>query len=157
MYEELIKALRHCVLQNPCDGCPFYSGMDKQTEQCATMNLLAADAIEELSKSLDAVNDAHNEGYDVGYWAGRRDYEPKWIKFTKRPLDEEEQAEHPEWCYILDCPLPDDGDEVLVSDGVRVWTDIFNNEGDDGCYFDGGGDLEYLWWMPTPKPPKEET
>lgn len=82
-YDKLVKALRHCVLQNPCDGCPFYAGMDRPTEQCASMNWLAADAIEELSKALDAVNDAHNEGYDVGYWAGRRDYEPKWIPVTE--------------------------------------------------------------------------
>lgn len=49
----------------------------------------AADAIEELQeelqKALDALNDAHNEGFDVGYWAGRRDYEPKWISVTEPP------------------------------------------------------------------------
>ena len=44
----------------------------------------AADAIEELNKCLDGVNDAHNEGFDVGYFAGRRDYEPQWIPVTER-------------------------------------------------------------------------
>ena len=89
----------------------------------------AADVIEELSK-------------------------PQWIKFTTRPLDEEEKKENPEWCYILDCELPDDGQEILISNGRWVTVDTFFS--DDGCYLDSNGDLEGLWWMPLPEPPKEE-
>ena len=33
------------------------------------------------------LNEAHNEGYDVGYWAGRRDYEQKWIPVSERLPD----------------------------------------------------------------------
>ncbi len=43
----------------------------------------------------EKINEAHNEGYDVGYWAGRRDYEPKWIPVTER--------------------LPEDGEKVLAT------------------------------------------
>lgn len=25
--------------------------------------------------------------------------------------------------YYLDCPMPEDGEEIIVTDGKRVWTD----------------------------------
>ena len=77
--------------------------------------------------------------------------EPKteWIPFTKRPLTDEEKEEYPDWVYILDCPLPDDGQEILLSNGKYVWTDTFFNDG--GCYLDGGDDIdEGMAWMPMP-------
>ena len=89
----------------------------------------AADTIEELSKS-------------------------RWEKFVLRPLTEEEQREHPDWCYILDCHTPDDGQEILVSDGRYVWTDTFYQ--DEECYLDSGAELESCWWQPMPQPPTEE-
>lgn len=70
-YEELVDRLR--------------SVKDTWQSEEEQWMLDAADAIEELQKALDAVNDAHNEGYDVGYWAGRRDYEPKWISVEEPP------------------------------------------------------------------------
>lgn len=82
--------------------------------------------------------------------------ETKWTQFTSRELTEEEQKEYPEWCWILDCETPDDGQEILVSDGRRVWVDCYCNEGDDGVYLDGGCDVLGLWWMPLPDPPKAE-
>lgn len=43
----------------------------------------AIDALQEQVRMLDKHDtDLHNEGYDVGYYAGRRDWEPKqgkWI------------------------------------------------------------------------------
>ena len=116
MYEVLIAHLRECAKLDASNNT--------YTE--------AADAIEELSKALDAVNDAHNEGYDVGYWAGRRDYEPKWIPVTER--------------------LPSE-------DGFTL---IFTAHGHAGvCYFTNGWWGGYdkggvTHWMPLPEPPKEE-
>ena len=69
MYDELVKALRGCVLSKPCNGCP-YNDPNGPSEKCATMNIAAADAIEELSK-------------------------PKWIPVTER-LPEEYKNE---LCY----------------------------------------------------------
>ena len=77
----------------------------------------------------------------------------QWIKFITRPLTEEEKEEHPEWACILDCKLPDDGQDILVSNGRWVTVDTFFS--DDGCYLDSNGDLEGLWWMRLPEPPKE--
>ena len=51
MYDELVKALRGCVLSKPCNGCPYYDSKG-MTEKCATMNIAAADAIEELQKRV---------------------------------------------------------------------------------------------------------
>ena len=100
-----------------------------KNEENIRLFLAAADAIEELIK-------------------------PQWIKFTKRPLEPDEQEEHPEWCYILDCEMPDDMQEILVSDGKLVWTDTYFDDYDE-CYLDGGADLDGLWWMPMPEPPGE--
>lgn len=83
--------------------------------------------------------------------------EPKteWIPFTKRPLTDEEKEEYPDWIYIFDCPLPDDEEEILLSNGKHVWTDTFIADGE--CYLDGGDDIdEGMAWMPLPEPYKED-
>lgn len=54
-----------------------------------------------------------------------KEQEPQWTPITFRPLTEEEKAEHPDWCYIIDGPTPDDGEEILVSDGRYVWADAW--------------------------------
>ena len=48
MFDELVKVLRGCVLSKPCEGCPYYDP-NGPTEKCATLNIAAADAIEELT------------------------------------------------------------------------------------------------------------
>ena len=79
----------------------------------------------------------------------------EWIPFTKRPLTDEEKQEYPDWAYIFDCPLPDDEEEILLSNGKHVWMDTFINDGE--CYLDGGDDIdEGMAWMPLPEPYKEE-
>lgn len=95
MYEGIVKRLKelqaiteHCAEQS-CDECENRELCDKYDNKTLSGTYKeAADAVEELSKTLDGVphvvNDAHNEGYDVGYWAGRRDYEPKWVPVTER-------------------------------------------------------------------------
>lgn len=78
----------------------------------------------------------------------------RWIPFTKRDLTVEEREEHPEWCYIMECPLPDDGQEILVSNDRFVWVDTFYV--DDGCYLDSDSEFEGCAWMPLPDPWKGE-
>lgn len=48
MYNELVYALRNCVMSKPCDGCPYYD-KNGPTKQCAEMNIAAADTIEKLT------------------------------------------------------------------------------------------------------------
>ena len=84
----------------------------------------------------------------------------KWIPLTKRPMTEEEREECEELTgitetMILNCPLPEDGQEVLVCYGSYVYTDIFHN--DDSCYFEEVDIDEAEAWMPLPLPYKTES
>lgn len=112
-------------------------------------NLQSADN-DSLYKKL---NEAHNEGYDVGYWAGRRDYEQKWIPCSKR--------------------LPGESGRYLVTRGLNACGSLWNR-----IYIANYSDLmgiksERIWWqgnvgksdferlddvlawMPLPKPYEE--
>lgn len=83
--------------------------------------------------------------------------EQGWIPFTRRPMTEEEQKDYPNCTFMFDCVLPDDGDEILVSNGRFVWMDVFCND-IDGCYLDSGDDIdEDMAWMPLPKPYRDES
>ena len=73
MYDELVKVLRRCVLSEPCECCPYYDPHGP-TEKCATLNIAAADAIEEL---ICEVADEHNARLD----AEERQH---WIPVTER-------------------------------------------------------------------------
>ena len=67
IYNELVKRLRR------------YVEIERSEHHGADLEAEAADAIEELSRQLDTVNDARNEGFDLGYWAARRDFEQCWL------------------------------------------------------------------------------
>lgn len=102
----------------------------------------AANAIEEMQKALDAVNDAHNEGFDVGYWAGRRDYEPKWIPVTERL---------PEPFVSVLVYMPLEAPFETVREGFLTKSGFWH-----AALFDSVSN-EVTYWMPLPEPPKEET
>ena len=78
----------------------------------------------------------------------------RWRKFEFREPTEEEKADHPDWGYVME-NVPDDGEEILVSNGIYVWKDEFCDDGVE-CYLDSGRDMEDCWWMPMPQPPKGE-
>lgn len=89
---------------------------------------------------------------------------PKWIPIKIRPLTNKEKEEYADLGYsedsinfMYDCPLPEDGEEVLITtryDEVR--TDTFYR--DDGCYFETYYDEDDIKaWMPLPKPYKAES
>lgn len=71
----------------------------------------------------------------------------EWIKFT---VEKDENG-----VEMYSSPIPDDEQEILVSDGEIIWLDIFINEG-EGCYFDSGEEIvpNVTHWMPLPNPPK---
>ena len=111
----------------------------------------------------DAINDAHNEGYDVGYWAGRRDYEPKWIPVTERlPIKEFEDGRKNRTVYdIYPCLVTR---YSTHTDEPRTRTYVCKSyfDGEDfmlhgGYAPDEGSDTENtLAWMPLPEPWKGE-
>lgn len=92
----------------------------------------------------------------------------KWIPITTRKTTREENEKlakkygfDPEeledsWCYT--CPLPEDGQEVLVT--TRVWgyvvIDKFYIDEDGASYFEDHDDEDdLLAWMPLPEPYKD--
>ena len=84
----------------------------------------------------------------------------QWIPFKTRPLTEEEKEEHPEWDFILDCPLPDDGQRILVNIQYKGHEAVQLDEyyDDDGSYLDSGYEIgtEANAWKPLPEPWKGE-
>ena len=90
--------------------------------------------------------------------------ERKWIPVKYRPMDEEEReywleqfgydVEYDE-DIMFDCPMPDDGQEILVS--YKSWVSQDRCEIDDGYGLEGNGDWEGVTaWMPLPEPYKGE-
>lgn len=87
----------------------------------------------------------------------------RWIPIKTRPMTEEEKEHFFEYLdsrcddtyTILDCPLPDDGQEVILSVNDYVSTDIFCRDSADGCYFESYDIDDVDAWMPLPQPYKE--
>lgn len=129
MYDELVKALRGCVLSKPCDGCPYYDKTGP-TEKCATMNIAAADAIEELSK-------------------------PRWIPVKER-LPELHDAEYLDEVtgelirYKESKPIM-----IWLEKGGFMDIGIYEKSDavDDFCY--QGVPATVTYWQPLLEPPKE--
>jgi len=95
-------------------------------------------------ESIEALM-AEGEIYDIEY--------SKWIPVKFRSLTDEEQKEYPDYCYMADFPMPDEGEEILVSTKYgRVEKDECGF--DDGYYLDSGYDwqTDIVAWMPLPKP-----
>ena len=83
-------------------------------------------------------------------------FENSWISIKTRPLTEEEKEEYPEATFMYDCPMPDDGEEVLITtQRGYVYIDTFINDGYFGWYFENFcDDGDVVAWAPMPKPYK---
>ena len=84
--------------------------------------------------------------------------EQRWIPVKYHELTEEERKEllfSADIKYMLDCELPDDEQEIIVTNGRHVWVDtcIVN----DGYGLDSGHDWieDVIAWMPLPEPYRE--
>ena len=84
--------------------------------------------------------------------------EQRWIPVKYHELTEEERKEclfSADIKYMLDCELPDDEQEIIVTDGRHVWVDtcIVN----DGYALDSEHDWieDVVAWMPLPEPYRE--
>lgn len=81
----------------------------------------------------------------------------EWVPIKSRPITEEERESYgwdEDITHILTCPLPDDGDEILISRNNGKWVDlvVFCNNG-YGVGDENGNDwlYEVEAWMPLPK------
>lgn len=119
--------------------------------------------------AIDALDRINCCGYVEGSWDIVRGIiedvpsaqpESRWIPFKTRPLTEEEKEDYPGFDCILDCKLPDDGQEILVSINVRGHECVRYDEffDDDGSYLGSGYEIgtEAVAWQELPEPYKEE-
>lgn len=84
--------------------------------------------------------------------------EQRWIPVKYHELTEEERKEclfSADIKYMIDCELPDDEQEIIVTDGRHVWVDTCIV--DDGYALDSGHDWieDVVAWMPMPEPYRE--
>ena len=107
--------------------------------------------------ALNCISSLYNSALDVGVealkLAAKALEQTEWIPITYRDADEDEQEDGA--IYMLTCPLPEEGEEVLVSSGkyIRIDTMCY----DKGWYFDSYGDIRDVdAWIPLPKPYRSE-
>ena len=86
----------------------------------------------------------------------------EWIPLKTRPMTKDEKEHYinmgrseiiADFGEILTCPLPDDGQEVLISQGGIVCIDTFYQ--DDDCYFENADINDVDAWQPLPEPYEE--
>ena len=76
-----------------------------------------------------------------------------WIPVTYH-IPTREDGDEVLYAYILDCPMPEEGQEILVSFNGIVDMDVCCY--DEGWYLDNRGDwTDVDAWMPLPEPYKE--
>ena len=82
-----------------------------------------------------------------------------WIPVKYHQISEKERAEESisnDIRYMLDCKMPDDGQEILVTNGKTTWQDMCRIDS-DGYYLDNNYDwIEITAWRPIPEPYKED-
>lgn len=82
-----------------------------------------------------------------------------WIPVKYHKISEKERAEESisnDIQYMLDCKMPDDEQEILVTNGETTWQDTSFIDC-DGYYLDSNYDwIEITAWRPLPDPYKED-
>lgn len=82
-----------------------------------------------------------------------------WIPVKYHQISEKERAEESisnDIQYMLDCEMPDDGQEILATNGETTWQDTSFIDC-DGYYLDSNYDwIEITAWRPLPDPYKED-
>ena len=130
--------------------------------------------IDEQIKIEESIAKSKNEGHPITHQYGANcmnvikkfvqevaeEYNGGWIPVKTRPMTEEEKEYYSEYLFednglIYECPLPEDGQEVLVTskygsvDKTTFYTDC-------GNYFENYEDYdEVIAWQPLPEPFKE--
>ena len=112
---------------------------------------------EETIKNLKKLKSFHNGSYGTAIDEAIKALEQtSWIPIKTRPMTEEEKEEigH-EYAFMYDCSLPDDGQDVLITDCYgNVEVDTFCRD-HEGFYFETNcDDGEVIAWQPLPQPYK---
>ena len=82
-----------------------------------------------------------------------------WIPVKYHQISEKEREEESilkNIQYMLDCKMPDDGQEIFVTNGETTWQDTSFIDC-DGYYLDSNYDwIDVTAWRPLPEPYKED-
>lgn len=86
--------------------------------------------------------------------------EIKWIPVEYHRITEDERKENDypaDWVFYIDSPMPEEGQEILITTSGGVGIDTCLNDG-DSYYTDSGYDWcgDITAWMPLPEPYKKE-
>ena len=83
-----------------------------------------------------------------------------WTPVKYHQISEKERAEESisnDIQYMLDGKMPDDGQEILVTNGETTWQDTSFIDCDGYYYLDSNYDwIEITAWRPLPEPYKED-
>lgn len=143
-YEEMIEPLKREIEQQFCEDC---------------VSRAAVLAKKQLVELEDGQSFYCISPEDVKTLPSVTPQETSWIPIKTRPMIEEEKEEigH-EYAYIYDCPLPDDGQDVLITDRYgNVEIDTFCRDY-EGVYFENNcDDDEVTAWQPLPKKYEERS
>lgn len=146
MISELVEKLKSIASS---EG--FYD--DRIPSEKARIIKMAANTIEELSAKLQVSQMERSSRYYNGGWIP-----VKWHNISENERKEEGYPE--EWVTYLDCLLPNDGDEILITvrgSNGNVYVEKDECCVDNGYYLDSGHDWtdDVIAWMPLPEPYKE--
>ena len=119
----------------------------------------------ELKRALAYDRDQYRRGYEDGWRARSKDV-PQWIPIRMASMTEEEKtklfikygedAVH-EDMKIFVSPMPEDGQEILISTPWGVMKDNVEYDDYGGIGLEEHGDFDnVLAWMPLPEPYKED-
>lgn len=159
--EEAKKILTH--LRNGKSDLMLMDALDM------AISALSAEPCREADDYENEIADLHNR-LDIAEYDKERYKEEittleaknkgEWIPIVTRPMTEEEKEEYlgeydPNEIEMYACPIPEDGQEVLVTTRFGdVTTDTFYR--DDGYYFETYcDDGEVIAWQPKPEPYKK--
>lgn len=152
MHEEKIKVESLDIIVTIADGKPYYSIKYKEVGN-RHYNVGYS------SFNLDFVIEWRKRYFEVAEAVDAKETNVgnKWTPVEWHELTEEEKTQYRNTDaveYMLDCKLPEDSEEIIVTDGKRTWTDI--NGIDDFYYLESGNDWRDMKaWMPLPEPYKQ--
>lgn len=126
---------------------------------------------ETIKEILDKIDYTPYDSIATDHTSGDSQTPDKWIPITYRPMTEEERIEFAEYYGIefcdtleekvFDCPMPEDGQEILISGSWGVTEDVADNdiagEGFTTYGLEGNGDWDGVdAWMPKPEPYRKD-
>ena len=124
------------------------------------------DNIKYCNMAIKALEGADLDGFSSRLWKaayerGKAEVEQRWIPVKWHEITEEEREKegYPnEWLVHLDCILPEDGEEILITT-KHGYVEKDTAYCDDGYYLDSGCDWvdDVVAWMPLPEPYRAES